>query len=68
HSKFFATSSGINLAKSHGSLSRESLGLLLSCQLAELHGGQILIQGSPESGYRYVVSLPLQLGTPSQAN
>jgi len=65
-SKFFATSSGINLAKSHGSLSRESLGLLLSCQLAELHGGQILIQGSPESGYRYVLSLPLQLPTPSK--
>jgi hypothetical protein len=66
HSKFFAASSGINLAKSNGSLSRESLGLLLSCQLAELHGGQILIQGSPESGYRYVLSLPLQLATPSQ--
>ncbi|MHC5728015.1 MAG: GAF domain-containing sensor histidine kinase, partial [Nostoc sp.] len=68
HSKFFATSSGINLAKSHGSLSRESLGLLLSCQLAELHGGQILIQGSPESGYRYVLSLPLQLPTPSKGS
>lgn len=67
HSNFFATSSGINLAKSHGSLSRESLGLLLSCQLAELHGGHILIQGSPESGYRYVLSLPLQLATSSQA-
>lgn len=63
YSKFFAASSGINLAKSHGSLSRESLGLLLSCQLAELHGGQILIQGSSESGYRYVLSLPLQLST-----
>lgn len=68
HSKFFATSSGINLAKSHGSLSRESLGLLLSCQLAELHGGQILIQGSPESGYRYVLSLPLQQPTPSKGS
>jgi signal transduction histidine kinase len=67
HLNLFASSSGINLAKSHGSLSRESLGLLLSCQLAELHGGQILIQGSPESGYRYVLSLPLQLATPSQA-
>jgi signal transduction histidine kinase len=67
HSSFFAASSGINLAKSSGSLSRESLGLLLSCQLAELHSGQILIQGSPESGYRYVLSLPLQLATTSQA-
>jgi signal transduction histidine kinase len=58
-----AVSSGLNLAKPNGSLSRESLGLLLSCQLAELHGGQISIQGSPESGYRYVLSLPLQMAT-----
>lgn len=41
-------------------MSRESLGLLLSCQLAELHKGQISIQGSVESGYRYVLSLPIQ--------
>ncbi|MEA5627363.1 GAF domain-containing sensor histidine kinase [Nostoc sp. UHCC 0251] len=68
HSDFFAASSGINLAKSHGSISRESLGLLLSCQLAELHSGQILIQGSPESGYRYVLSLPLQLAAPPQTS
>ncbi len=38
--------------------SRESLGLLLSCHLAELHGGKIAVQGSLDSGYRYVVSLP----------
>jgi len=38
--------------------SRESLGLLLSCKLAELHKGQISVQGSLESGYRYVASLP----------
>jgi signal transduction histidine kinase len=49
--------------KSHGHLSRESLGLLLSCHLAELHNGQIALQGSSESGYRYVLSLPLNLGT-----
>jgi hypothetical protein len=40
------------------SSSRGQLGLLLSRQLAEMHGGQILIQGSLEVGYRYVVSLP----------
>ncbi|NDJ23749.1 GAF domain-containing protein [Nostoc sp. B(2019)] len=67
HSSIFAVTSGIDLTKPHGSLSRESLGLLLSCQLAELHGGQISIQGSPESGYRYVLSLPLQLAAPSEA-
>lgn len=37
---------------------RERLGLLLSCQLAQMHGGNIYIQGNPRSGYRYVVSLP----------
>ena len=54
--------SSVNSNKPHGNLSRESLGLLLSCHLAELHSGQIVIQGSSESGYRYVVSLPLDLG------
>jgi signal transduction histidine kinase len=38
--------------------SRERLGLLLSCQLAQMHGGNISIQGTQRSGYRYVVSLP----------
>lgn len=37
---------------------RKNLGLLLSRQLAELHSGQILIQGSADSGYRYVITLP----------
>ncbi|MBE9051675.1 GAF domain-containing sensor histidine kinase [Nostocales cyanobacterium LEGE 11386] len=58
---------GKDLAAGHGNLSRESLGLLLGCQLAELHGGQIAIQGSSESGRRYVLSLPLQLATSSEA-
>ncbi len=38
--------------------SRESLRLLLSYHLAQLQGGKILIQGTPESGYRYLVTLP----------
>jgi signal transduction histidine kinase len=37
---------------------RNSLGLLLSRQLAEMHGGQVLIQGATEPGYRYLVTLP----------
>ncbi|MFM2062734.1 MAG: hypothetical protein RLZZ507_2404 [Cyanobacteriota bacterium] len=49
-----------DLNNSSVNLSRERLSLLLSCQLAELHSGQISIQGSQESGYRYVISLPLQ--------
>jgi signal transduction histidine kinase len=37
---------------------RQILGLLLSCHLAELHGGSIVVQGSQESGYRYILKLP----------
>ncbi len=37
---------------------RRNLGLLLSHQLAEMHGGQILIQGGSEPGHRYVITLP----------
>ncbi|OLP19466.1 histidine kinase [Leptolyngbya sp. 'hensonii'] len=38
--------------------SRDDLGLVLSRQLVEMHGGQISLQGSVEVGYRYVISLP----------
>jgi signal transduction histidine kinase len=38
--------------------SLENLGLLLSCHLAQMQEGHISIQGSPESGYRYVIVLP----------
>jgi signal transduction histidine kinase len=57
-----------NLDLNHSShnLPREKLGLALSCQLAELHGGHISIQGSSVSGYRYVLSLPHQSGTPPE--
>lgn len=44
--------------------SRQSLGLMLSQQLAQLHAGDIVIQGSAEEGYRYVIRLPqLKPGT-----
>ena len=36
----------------------KNLGLLLSRQLVEMHNGQLFIQASSESGYRYVISLP----------
>ena len=36
----------------------QELGLLLSQQFTNLHGGDITIQGSQTSGYRYIVSLP----------
>ncbi|EDX74919.1 GAF domain protein [Coleofasciculus chthonoplastes PCC 7420] len=38
--------------------SRESLGLFLSCHLAELHHGKLAVQGLSESGDRYIISLP----------
>ncbi|RMD67278.1 MAG: sensor histidine kinase, partial [Cyanobacteria bacterium J149] len=37
---------------------RENLGLLLTCHLVELHGGQVIIQGSADGGYRYLMKLP----------
>lgn len=38
--------------------SQDLLGLLLGCHLAESHGGNIMVQVSSESGYRYVLMLP----------
>ena len=55
-------------AQLSANISREKLGLLLSCHLAELHHGQISIQGSVESGYRYIVSLPLKFATSSASS
>ncbi len=37
---------------------QEILSLLLGCYLAESHGGKISVQGSSESGARYVLTLP----------
>ncbi len=38
--------------------SRQNLGILLSRSLAEMHGGSIMVRGSLEEGYRYVIRLP----------
>jgi hypothetical protein len=40
------------------STAQSTLSLLLGCYLAECHGGKVVIQGSAESGYRYVIVLP----------
>ena len=37
---------------------RRNLGVLLSRQLTEMHGGKMLIQGGSEPGHRYVITLP----------
>ncbi|MEL6333434.1 MAG: GAF domain-containing sensor histidine kinase [Cyanobacteria bacterium J06626_26] len=36
----------------------QELGLLLSQQLTDIHNGEIIVQGSQNNGYRYIVSLP----------
>ncbi len=36
----------------------QELGLLLSQHFTDIHSGEIAIQGSQNSGYRYIVSLP----------
>ncbi len=52
------TSVDVDTASGDADAMRKNLGLLLSRQLAEMHGGQILIQGGAEPGYRYVITLP----------
>ncbi len=47
---------------------RQQLGLALSRQLAELHGGDIIVQGSGEEGYRYVIRLPQIKNSQEQAS
>ncbi|MEL6139309.1 MAG: GAF domain-containing sensor histidine kinase [Cyanobacteria bacterium J06628_6] len=40
------------------SVSRQELGLLLSRHLTKIHEGTVTIQGSVDTGYRYIISLP----------
>ncbi|GBF80776.1 GAF domain-containing sensor histidine kinase [Aphanothece sacrum] len=44
--------------ESNHKTSQELLGLLLGCYFTESHGGKIVIQGSLESGYRYILMFP----------
>lgn len=37
---------------------RDLLGLLFCCHLTELHEGQVVVQGTSNSGYRYVLQFP----------
>ncbi|MEO1671302.1 MAG: histidine kinase, partial [Cyanobacteria bacterium J06631_2] len=45
------------LAKNTNKIPRDILGLLFCCHLIELHGGRLVVQGSPSSGYRYVLQI-----------
>ncbi|MCU0524995.1 MAG: GAF domain-containing sensor histidine kinase [Elainella sp. Prado103] len=53
-----APPSGASTATLQPEDTRQQLGLMLSRQLAELHAGDIIVQGSSEEGYRYVLRLP----------
>ncbi len=44
--------------KSTDKIPRDILGLLFCCHLIELHQGQVVVQGSSESSYRYILQLP----------
>lgn len=44
--------------KSTDKIPRDILGLLFCCHLTELHQGQVVVQGSSESSYRYILQLP----------
>lgn len=41
--------------KNTNKIPRDLLGLLFCCHLTELHGGQVVVQGSTNSSYRYVL-------------
>jgi signal transduction histidine kinase len=47
-----------NLDKNTHKIPRDLLGLLFCCHLTEMHGGKVIVQGSPNSGYRYVLQIP----------
>jgi signal transduction histidine kinase len=47
---------------------QKNLGLLLSRQVVELHGGEIQIQGNGVPGYRYVITLPRLMPTGKTAS
>ncbi len=44
--------------KSTNKVPRDLLGLLFCCHLTELHEGKVVVQGSSNSSYRYVLQFP----------
>ena len=46
-----------NTDKNTNKIPRDLLGLLFCCHLTELHGGRVVVQGSPRSGYRYLLQI-----------
>ena len=46
-----------NADQNTNKIPRDLLGLLFCCHLTELHGGKVVVQGSPRSGYRYLLQI-----------
>ena len=46
------------LGKAANKIPRDVLGLLFCCHLTEMHQGQVVVQGSLNSSYRYVLQYP----------
>ena len=49
---------GNTVDKNINKVPRDLLGLVFCCHLTELQGGQVVVQGSINSGYRYVLQFP----------
>jgi signal transduction histidine kinase len=47
-----------SLDQNTNKIPRDVLGLLFCCHLTELHEGQVVVQGSAESSYRYILQFP----------
>lgn len=62
----FGTTEGTVTEPTSSRTSRQGLGLMLSRRLAEMHDGSISIQGTSESGYSYVISLPQFAGAAAE--
>ena len=46
------------LDKNTNKIPRDILGLLFCCHLTELHQGRVIVQGSANFGYRYLLQFP----------
>ena len=46
------------LDRNANKIPRDILGLLFCCHLTEIHRGRLVVQGSPNSGYRYLLQIP----------
>ena len=47
--------------KNTNKIPRDLLGLLFCCHLIESHRGKVVVQGSPSSGYRYILQIESKL-------